>query len=511
MKLLTILIVGLITLNLQAQDSLVFYKDLVFNSDFEKETFLQPDNNPFFLFLAVDKNMSCPLANTYLKKYNNYITGINKDKIDRKSNAKKVKSLYDDVHDIFFEKYEMQNHFSQVFEKGFYNCVSATAIYGMVFSELDIPYTIKEKPTHVYLMAYPETDNILVESTDPSGRFLVYDDRYKAAVVEQLANAKLISESEIISKSANDLFNEFYFTDENINLKELAGLQYLNDALYLLEKDKVEEAFFQAEKAYFLYPKENIASLMAVLNSQLIDQIAYADLSSMRYLEKLSRHKNFNITQENILAEFERMTQIQLTDKGDSATYRKYYEAFLSYSNNKTLNHEVRYLYNLKSGLSLYNAGHYAKSLPFIKKAYELKPNNLDITNILVSNLAQLFRFESNNSKVIERLENYKNEYESLTKNNIFNSMLAGSYLIEFGQSYDLNDEPKGIKYRKLFEENYTDNLNVDQQNIGRAYSLAAIFYFKKGYKQKAISILNKGLELAPGNYELLTRKRMIE
>lgn len=496
---------------LKAQDSLVYYSDLSFNSDFEKQAFSDAHKNTFNLFLAVDENMNYPLANSYHEKYQNFLTELNTDKLDKKSASKKIKGLYGEIHDEFFEKYEMQNHFSDIFRQGFYNCVSATAIYGLIFHELGIPFSIKEKPTHVYMMAYPKEDNILVESTDPSGKFLVYNDRYKTAVVEQLANAKLISESDFRSRSTDDLFNEYYFSDEDINLVQLGGLQYLNDALYRLEKNDVKGALEQAEKAYYLYPKENIATLLVVLSAQLLNEIAYTDINSMVHLERFSRYDNFGITRENILAEFEQMTNVQLIGKGDSASYRNFYNAFLTQSKDDTLNFEITHLYNLKRGLALYNSGHYQSALPFIEKAYQSKSENLEVTNIFVSTISQNVRFESHNKKIIELLENYQDTYTALNQNNIFKSMLVGSYLIEFGQAFDLSNEKTGLTFKSLFEKNYSPDLSVPQQNVGRAYSLAAVYYFKKGHKQKALSILNKGLELAPGNYELLTRKRMIE
>lgn len=511
MKGLLTLLSFFFTHQLLSQDSLVYFKDLTFNSTLEQSAFTEPDSSTFNLFLTADEHFISGKEESYLRKFEAYLNTVNNKKLDRKSNEKKVKLLYEEVHSAFLNKYEMQNHFSSIFINGNYNCVSATALYGLVFQKLNIPYVIKEKPTHVYMVAFPGIANILLETTDPSGDFLTYTDRYKTAMVAQLASAKLISESELKSKSVDDIFNEYYFSDEDINLVQLAGLQYVNDALYRLEKNDLEGALIQSEKAYFLYPKENITSLIAVILGQLLDKIAYEDIVSMDYLEKFSRYKKFNITHENILAEFDLMCQRQLIEKGDSTNFRKYYERFVLLNKDEKLNNQISYLYFLRKGLALYKSGHFESALPHIEKAYNLNSANIEVSQVFVSAIAQNLRFKSNNTEVINKLELYLNKYPDLQSNNNFNSLLVGSYLIEFGQSYDLNNEQSGIKYRKLFEESYNNGLNVDQQNIGRAYSLAAIFYFKRGYKQKAISILNKGLELAPGNYELLTRKRMIE
>lgn len=497
-----------------AQDSLVQYKDLVFNSAFEREAITnyiqKPGSNYIDIFLAVDPAITPSIAADYRQKFQNIITTIKDEKYLKKSNDKKIKKLYEKVHETMLKKYEAQNHFSEVFKSGYYNCVSSSILYGLVFQQLNIPFTAKEKPTHVYLMSYPESDQIIVETTDPSGDFLKHSDRYKSLVVDRLKENKLISQQEFNSKSVNELFNQFYFPDHDINLKELIGIQYMNDALYKFDKEQYEEGYHQLEKAYFFYPKENMSTMLLVLNVQLLNTLNYEDIKSMKYLAELSRYEGLGLSQENILAEFERMTQKQLTNKADTATYRQYYEKFIALSGNETLNKEISYIYNLRRGLALYNTGNYEMSLPFLELAYELNPKNLDINRIYISALGQQLNYESDNHNIIEKLETEYRHHPELIDNTIFLSMLANAYVIGFGQGFELNNEKEALKYKALFEKYFTNDLNVLATNIGRAYSLAAVYYFRKGNTLKAKQLISQGLKYAPGNYELLSRQRMI-
>jgi len=45
---------------------------------------------------------------------------------------------------------------------------------------------------------------------------------------------------------------------------------------------------------------------------------------------------------------------------------------------------------------------------------------------------------------------------------------------------------------------------------VGRAYSEACVYYFKKGQKVKARQLLDKGLQLVPNDYQLKIRKQMM-
>ena len=80
-----------------------------------------------------------------------------------KHERKRIKRIYNTIHNTFLEKYNIEAHFSDIFINGNYNCVSATALYSYVFESLEIPYKIKETPTHVYLVVYPKSYKIYIE------------------------------------------------------------------------------------------------------------------------------------------------------------------------------------------------------------------------------------------------------------------------------------------------------------------------------------------------------------
>ena len=333
-----------------AQENYIPFEDLTFHSEFERqhfERFLEnPDEaNYFQLFLAVDPQMTVQKAAQYERSFHAILKNFSTERFLKKRNDKKVKKIYEGVHAELLKKYEMQNHFNQIFTNGSYNCVSATALYGLAFNQLDIPYIIKEKPTHVYLMTYPKSEPVLVETTDPSGNFFSLNNRYKTAVVEKLRDAKMISTKEFESKTVDQLFNEFYFSDDDITLKELVGIQYLNDALYHLEEEQTFEGFEQLEKAAFFYPSDKLKLVLATINVQILHEENYQDIRSIDYLIKLTRYQEIlDLSDNDIVAEFERMADLVLNQKGDTARYKSYFEKFLVLNSNEKLEHDIRYI-----------------------------------------------------------------------------------------------------------------------------------------------------------------------
>ncbi len=494
-----------------AQNSLVNFNELTFHSEFEREAFenyfLAKKQNHFELFLAIDPDVNTSFLSTASTQYATVLSKLNNPKLLKRSPEKKVKIIYEETHESFFDQYHEENHFSDIFRNGQYNCVSATAMYGLLFNELKIPFTIKEKPTHVYTIAYPKKEQVLVESTDPTGGFIRFSSSNKQSLVNQLAKAKLISSSEVKTESVDDLFNKYYFTDEDINLNQLIGLQYVNDAIYRMNKEDIPGAFNQAEKAWMFYNSERTSNLLlAATLEYLVDQ-NYESIESIKYLAKLARFDKLD--NDFALSEFSRMINIVLIEKGDSDRLKDYYNELLGLVYDEELKLEMNYIYHYEQGRARYNQAKYKASLPFFEKAYEVKPTNLDIGNVFINAMIKTLG-SIPNSEAINKLEEYNVAYPSLIENNFFKSMLANSYLIEFGQAFDLKREKEGLKYKELFKQYYDPELSIDQNNLGRAYSITAVYYFRKGYTAKARQILNEGLNIAPHNHELLVRKRMI-
>ena len=153
------------------KDSLIVYSDLDSTSNLEENCFRKLANgrkvNYLQFFISSDEGITKYQYQQWQKRFD-YVTNQVKLKFNpKKKPAKNIKKIYKEVHDSYCQKYTMNTDFSDLFKDGSYNCVSGTAIYALIFEELDIPYSIKEVPTHVYLVAYPETENIYVEATDP--------------------------------------------------------------------------------------------------------------------------------------------------------------------------------------------------------------------------------------------------------------------------------------------------------------------------------------------------------
>src|SRR6218665_2366950 len=150
----------------QPDGSIVKFSELSFKNDpersaFEKYNTSKEKTEAFdLLFCTYDKSKTSDKA-AALKRIEECVAYLKKETAG-KNDIKKVKFTYDYVHKQFLKIYKEKNGFMDLFESGEYNCLSASALYAIIFSKISIPYQIRETPTHVYLIAYPDSEKILI-------------------------------------------------------------------------------------------------------------------------------------------------------------------------------------------------------------------------------------------------------------------------------------------------------------------------------------------------------------
>jgi tetratricopeptide (TPR) repeat protein len=446
------------------------------------------------------------------ERFNQQIESLNAQKIHSKKNDKKIKSVYDNVHAAFLRKYELENRFEDIFTNGFYNCVSASALYAMIFDALKIPYVIKEKPTHVYLIAYPAQERIIVETTTPAGGALAINQQFKQSYVKILRDQKIISANEYTAGNVNALFDKFYFGDDkNITLTELIGIQYSNEGIFYSQKKDYVEALAQFEKSYLFYPTDRVANMMLSTAHELFRERQAKDSTHAAALGLMARFTNYGITKDMVKGEYSNVVQDLLFNRSQADKLKTYHRVLISSIGNTELKSELNFFYNYENGRVLFNQARYKEALPFFETCLDLQPGNQEGTRILIASIGESSKHKTN-PEIIKMLEEYSTKHAILLENNIYNEMLSAAYLIEMRNMFSSGNAIQGEKYKSQFEtfQLAHSEAGFNHYLLGDAYSAAAVYYFKKGNSAKAKTILNKGLTISPNNYELTTRKKMI-
>ncbi len=236
---------------------------LYFTNKFEFQRFknylVEKNSDIINLSIALAGNESENLIHS--SKFKNDLEFI-KEKTSKMNEKNKLKFIFNHIHSNYLKQYKLIANVNEIFTSGTFNCVSASLVYAAVFNKLKIPFNLKETPTHVYIVAFPKTLNIIVESTDVKGLILQYDEKQKQLIVNDLVDKKLISIDSLNYYGTNKMFEMFMYSDKVIDTTQAIGDLYYNDFITKSEVNNTKQALNSMYKAYLLNPSEKFKYML---------------------------------------------------------------------------------------------------------------------------------------------------------------------------------------------------------------------------------------------------------
>lgn len=426
-----------------------------------------------------------------------------------KPEPKKTKIIFNEVHKVFFKVYKLENSFCDIFSKGEYNCVSATALYAIIFSKLGIPYQIKESPRHVYLVIYPATFKIMIETTSPEGGYYQYNEEFARKYLKTLVKEKIISPEEADTASITRLLNIHLFASEDISLLQLAGLQYGNFGIYNSEKKNYRLAIEEFKKATYLYPSDRSRSMLKEALSFEIGNNSYRNMEQVYNLVALCYFNNRNkedISNEALRVEFQKVIQAQLIDYSDYQKLDSSYSLVMSALEDTAVRNSISFDYNYElARTGLLSSKDSSFELSHFSAAYKANRNNINLQNMILSYLLILTERSNNVSAILSMLRSFGRRFDFLQDNNQYNTVKANCLLEMSFRSYAVNDVLAGDEFIKEFEglNSLQKELSFSDGFVERAYMTGAGIYYKKGNYALSKQLVKSGLQYAPKSFNL--------
>jgi len=495
--------------------SLVRFEDLTFYSEFEKKAFQEfqgSENDYLRLFLAVSPAADENTFNQTIGQISRQVEMIRFKKYDKLKNEKKVERSYELVNGDVLKRYQEVTLFPEILSKGDFNCLTASAYYGLVFSRLGIEFEFIANSNHVHPVAFPRTLQIKVETTDPLYGFQYFDDKLKSQFVNYLLTSKVINRDDLTNASNEDIFNKYYFPSSGIGLKELAGLQYLNDAFYNFSRENFSHAFKQSLKSYYLYPSDQASTVILFLLSRCISETDYKTVEDVSYLAFASRFVGEGLRKEDFTSEFNKLTEAVLIQKSQTALYDQMYAYLIERIDSGEVHDAVEMYYCLNKGKTFLTTFRIKEALLYFEKALLIEPESIEIQSYAVQSLALSFS-TAPSQEVVNNLENFELRFPVMQTNQAFITLQMLGYLRLGEEKFDFNKPSEGEALIKKFENLFHlhSGTSIDYETVGNAYSAAAVYYFKRENTAMARSYLNRGLRISPDNYKLIYRLRALE
>jgi hypothetical protein len=175
--------------------------------------------------------------------------------------------------------------FRETINSGKYNCLTGTALYGVLLDYFDIEYSIIETNYHIFLLASTSEGTVLFEATDPVHGFVSDPDEVKNRILYYKQN---VIEPETNNRKYYEYTFELY---KAVTLAQTKGLMYYNLSIDAYNRQNFESAIHHLAMALDLYnsPRMHEFSsilLLAVAESKLDKKVKDSYINLIQEIRK---------------------------------------------------------------------------------------------------------------------------------------------------------------------------------------------------------------------------------
>ena len=394
----------------------------------------------------------------------------------------KVDFIFNTVHQQYLNKYQEGAMFSELFNNGTYNCVTATALYAHLFNELNIPYTIHETPDHVYIIVDPKGRHILVESTDPNGGSKQPTMRQKTRFIDFIIENKIATNSEYDSLGREEFFRKYYYSNVNIKDFELIGLQYFNISLINYEAGRLLQSFTSAEKAYLLRPSVSTKHTLALNYLSLSYKFAAnnEDSAYINILPKLYHLLDTSTRTQVVASVFNLIARNLLGQTNQVKLFKTLYKRCSEeFGSDTPLINKLTITHHLELAKKATIEEQYPKAIQLLYLASLIDTTNLDIKKEIEFTICKKISVLTSPQSALNFLNELTEENAHILRYKFVGQLYAVNYFKMLENSITLNQKEETELYFNLLEKNGTFYLTKDDQL--RIYQKAKNHFQKNG------------------------------
>lgn len=482
-----------------------------YQTSYEQEVLLDENATHLERLMAMGAGASKERTLAVKADLDAFVQEIKSSNLMRASEVKLMKELHRKIHDRFLDHYKLVSPFNEIFETGQYNCVSATALFALVLEELNIPYNIQELPNHVYIMAYPETKAISVEMTALRDAYYLPARKDVSRAVRILLELELTTMDEINQQGELHVYNRVYNTNSVVDLKQLAGIQYFNEAITAANKNDFKAGFDAISKAELFYNVEKTRLFKTELLYTLLDEAKFDCMKDIGYLVGYANLKKAD--QTKVYFQYAKFIQEQVILKGKRDLADSSHAYINDHLHDTATVKKLNALYYL--GLSEYfsNAYNLKKQLDNAILAYDSSPDIPGIQLWLAKCILQnLDKYES--EELLEKMDGFAGRYPFLKTHNLF---MMGYFYVYSELSNEFYGDDEGENGKKYFDlalqtrDAMEDKEVLDQELVGWLFAEAGSYLARQHEYKAALKVLEDGLKLAPDHERIVARIEIVK
>ncbi len=209
--------------------------------------------------MRVEPNIAQADIERQYDELSEFLAHLRKKQQKYRSEKRFLSYFFYKVHRKFLKQYRPHTTFHKLLEQGSYDCVTGTALYALLLDALGISYQVSEFPFHVYLeVVTTKADTFLIESTDPQGGWITSPAEQKR---------RFAYYSQVTEQEDEEYFQYDFTIAETINLSQLVGLSYFNEAVANYNQRNIRQAVRLLSQAERLYASPRMESFKTLISA----------------------------------------------------------------------------------------------------------------------------------------------------------------------------------------------------------------------------------------------------
>jgi hypothetical protein len=195
-------------------------------------------------------------------RINNFIRELKGNKPT--SDIQLLKRVFHRTQKVFLHQYASYADFSEIFDSGQYDCLTATSLFSVILDELNFKYSIIETNYHIFLVVKTSRGEVLLETTDRFNGFVRNEKEIHQRIGTYRKGVTVEPDNQNIYHYSCDLYRE-------VNPGQLPGLLYYNQAVKAYNAGRLEKCGELLTKAKSIYDTPRIGEFASIFLKSVVE------------------------------------------------------------------------------------------------------------------------------------------------------------------------------------------------------------------------------------------------
>jgi hypothetical protein len=204
---------------------------------------------------------------------------LEKEKQKQVSENQLLSIAFSKLFDTHLYKYKALTHFERTIMQKEFDCLTGTLLFALVLEKLGFQYAIHETNYHVYLTVKTQDGEVLIEATDKQFGL----EKNKHLIGKRIKEYK--QQYERAKENNKNAYTSLLQIDRQIDLVQLVGLQYFNQAVNAYNQKNYEQVINILKQSMQLYDADRSAELMVLAIHQHLQSADLEEITKKKLLQ----------------------------------------------------------------------------------------------------------------------------------------------------------------------------------------------------------------------------------